>query len=469
MPVWFRLVLIFLIIALGFPAQAGKKTYLQLWGRCTATGGAASVASERPPILYPYSGEQESRRYTTCYEGQHGWGAINRGGAQNYCASFDLASYQVSCFGGSVSGPAFFAGFVQQMRASKLTLRGDTLYVEQSPGIMAVPLQSGAMERAIAAARRLTPLADGYAPLPAEGSFRSLSWDDARGIPLIPVTEPSSLPASFSLPPPPSWVALLSRPIIDFPLLGLAAVFAAIAAFGYGSGAQSTGARWPLAVASAAALIGILAASTAADAPTNAVNVANQQLENIRSERAAIERDRAQLRAIVSRNGELVPLDEQAQGRIAALIRPRELRAPSPPAADPVFQAMAGLTPFGVLLLFFTHRFIVGWHVLFVPHPAGKAIEPALRRSDLIHEKHAEIFVAATRPNPAEMVNPPPAYKSWNFAAKARAYTERLREDEELAKAAKARDIARAAQKDAEAKLRAARNKLPWWQRWLWR
>ena len=89
------------------PVSAGTKTYLSLWQRCTATAGAASMSAERPPILYPFSGEQEARRYTTCYQGQRGWGSIN-GGAANYCNSFNLASYQVGCFGGTVSAPAFF-------------------------------------------------------------------------------------------------------------------------------------------------------------------------------------------------------------------------------------------------------------------------------------------------------------------------------------------------------------------------
>lgn len=426
------------------------------------------MTAERPPILYPFSGNQEARQYTTCYQGQRGWGSIN-GGAANYCNSFNIAAYQIGCYGGTVSGPAFFAGFPQQMRANKRSLSGDTLYIEQSPGIMVVPLQQGPMERAIAASKRLSPLAAGYAPLPPEGSFRSIVWDDARGIPLIPVTEPSSLPARYSLPPAPGWVVLLARPVVAFLLLGIALVFAGIAAFGYGSGPETTGSRWPLAVVAAAALFGILAASLAAEAPDHAVAAANQQLVNLRSEHAAIERDRAELRSIVSRNAELVPLDEQAQSRIAVLTRLRNLRAPAAPSADPEFQAVAGLASFAVLLLFFTHRLIVGWHYLFVPHPAGKAIEPALRNSDLIRTSHGKRFTAAVTPDMREVANPPPAYKSWHFAAKARAYTQRLREDEELAKAAKERDIARAAQKEAEERLRKARGKLPWWQRWLWR
>lgn len=458
------------VAALAGPVAAAGKTYLSLWQRCTATGGAATLTAERPPILYPFSGEQEARRYTVCYEGQRGFGDINRGGAQNYCSSFSLASYQVGCFGGTVSAAAFYAGFGQQMRSNKLVLSGDTLAVELSPGIMVVPLQPGRMERAMADARRAVLLLSGYAPLPPEGSFRSLAWDEARGIPLIGVTGPGDLPPVSTPPPAPAWVKALSTPLVSWPLCTVVLAFGAIAGFGFHRQGYEAASRMPLVVLTLVALAGVAMAGDAANLPDQAAARFKQQLAGVRGELAAIERDRAELKAIVTGGGaSLVPLTEDALQRINTLVRQRTIQAPPPPTAAPDFWAIAYLLPAMLLLLIYGLRFVVGFHYLFVPHPAGKAVEPALRRGDLISERHGEAFAAALTPDPRDVADPPAAYRSWNFAAKARAYTQRMREDADLARAAHERDVARAAQKDAEVRLRAARSKLPWWQRWFWR
>lgn len=404
------------------PVSAGTKTYLSLWQRCTATGGAASMTAVRPPILYPFSGDQEARQYTTCYQGQRGWGSIN-GGAANYCNSFNIAAYQIGCYGGTVSGPAFFAGFGQQMRANKLSLSGDTLYIEQSPGIMVVPLQSGAMERAMAAAKRLSPLASGYAPLPPEGSFRTIAWDDARGIPLIPVSGPGELPPAFSLPPAPDWVAALSNPILFYGLVGIIIAYAVVAAFGFVTTPSTPGAGFRLAVLAAIAIGGLVAASSAKDIPANAVAVANRHLAELRAGVREVEQDRNQLRSLVYERGSFAPLTEQSLQQIARLTRPRSFAAPAAPTANAGFWAGVYLAPSGLLLVLFALQFAAGWYYLFVRPPVWGVVRRALRRGKPVDMKAAK---AALAPDVNEARNPPPAHQSESDAIRLDTLTEQI-------------------------------------------
>lgn len=117
-----------------------------------------------------------------------------------------------------------------------------------------------------------------------------------------------------------------------------------------------------------------------------------------------------------------------------------------------------------MFLLLNLASFLRGWHYLFVPHPAAAVAAPALRTGSLFNKR---TLGEALRPNPLELRDHPPEYKSWNLFRRARALKEKIQEDTEIADAAMRRDRARAEQMRAEADLRAARQKLPWWQRWI--
>lgn len=133
--------------------------------------------------------------------------------------------------------------------------------------------------------------------------------------------------------------------------------------------------------------------------------------------------------------------------------------------ADPWFTLFKCLLPAVVLVAFNGLNVLRGWHYLFVSHPATSVAGPPLRHGVLLPKAR---LATALRPDPAQLFEHPPAYKSRDLMEKARALREKIDADADLAAAAMRRDRARAAKIAADAELREARKRLPWWQRWIW-
>lgn len=129
----------------------------------------------------------------------------------------------------------------------------------------------------------------------------------------------------------------------------------------------------------------------------------------------------------------------------------------------PWFGLLIQLSPFFALLALNGLHFLRGWHYLFVSHPATIVATPPLREGALFPKQE---LAQALRSDPAQLFDHPPAYKSRDLMEKAHALRDKIDADAEIAAAAMRRDRARAAQMQAEAELRAARKRLPWWQRW---
>lgn len=132
---------------------------------------------------------------------------------------------------------------------------------------------------------------------------------------------------------------------------------------------------------------------------------------------------------------------------------------------NPSFGLLIQLSPFFALLALNGLHFLRGWHYLFVSHPATIVAGPPLREGALFPKQE---LAQSLRPHPAQLLDHPPAYKSRDLTEKAHALRAKIDADAEIAAAAMRRDRARAAKMQADAELREARKKLPWWQRWMW-
>ena len=77
-------------------------------------------------------------------------------------------------------------------------------------------------------------------------------------------------------------------------------------------------------------------------------------------------------------------------------------------------------------------------------------------------------FGEALKTNREHLFNPPPLHESLNKLRRGKAFHEQTALDADLAKVLMRRDRARAAKLEAEAELRAMKQKLPWWRRWWW-
>lgn len=108
--------------------------------------------------------------------------------------------------------------------------------------------------------------------------------------------------------------------------------------------------------------------------------------------------------------------------------------------------SLFGLTVVVVLPLFlwiYARPFVIGFDYLFIPHPAENAVEAAVRLGKPVDgAKLSEALL----PDINELVAPPPAYRSRNQAARARALRDKLEADQALAEEAVRREQARARQ-----------------------
>ncbi len=435
--------------------ESGARTYIVLDNRCTASNGRAVLERSSSRTYYPYVGDESGRRFTACASGS-GWGVVNDPG----CQGFNLASYRITCFGGELPAPQFYAGNTDVMRSFKLSLQGNALAIAMQPAVVSVPLVFGGSRQALERATRIIPLQTGYAPVP-EPVFGSpnlckIEWDETNRSPAMKVEGPTTLPALPTPAPVSRWVDIIGSPWVYVPALAAALAYALVAAAGY---PPSTRQRQPsgrgrLAVLALLALAGIYYAGQAKHIPERDLAVAKEQLTRTRAQLQALATDRAELRRIThDAGGRLIPLADSTMQRVRALTAPRVITVPTLAGANPETWATAYLVPLLLLVLFYVHRVIVGAHYLFVPHPAGRYIEPALASGRGFTDAERRHIRDVVTPNRSALENPPPAYVSDHMAEKAEALTARLAADADLATQAARRDVAIAEARDAQKRI----------------
>lgn len=126
-------------------------------------------------------------------------------------------------------------------------------------------------------------------------------------------------------------------------------------------------------------------------------------------------------------------------------------------------EAFLCLLPALVFLLVYARFIYAGYHFFFSRHLVEAAGGEALRTGALFDlQKVREAF----KTNPGHLFNPPPLHESLSKLQRGKAFREKTELDTDLAKVMMRRDRARAAKLEAEAELRAMKQKLSWWHRW---
>lgn len=403
----YRFIIALVIAVASLPAFASEKVYLSLYADCRATGGPVMLQQRRDPVLYPFYGSRQTRRYLACINGNNGWNDT-AGGLFDGCRAFPIASYAVGCSGGVVPAPAFYAGFPRDMASNKLGLFGNALAVALRPPTMVVPFNQQDMERALAAATRYSPLLPGYAPIPPEASFTTIPWDDERNLPLIPVIGSVSAP-SETIHEIPTWLALIGGSPGQWVLLAAIAAYVGIAALGFYSPPGSRGWFFGLAIAAGVAAHWV---AECAETPFYEQRAIQAQAAAITASNAALDAKYAQLRDVVYAGGTLAPLTPDAFERVRALTSPERASAPAATFQDPVPWAIFSLILIGTFLTLYATRFAAGYYYLFRRPKIVDIVSPALRGEPL----DMKAATAAMKPDPAEARDPPPAYQSHSDA-----------------------------------------------------
>ena len=267
------------------------------------------------------------------------------------------------------------------------------------------------------------------------------------------------VPTSLNQPQPvAAWVQVFAdwRPWPQL-LIGLAVlVYGLVALIGLRTSPSSSLQRGGLVVMFGLALYAVSLTHVAASIPAEAYAAAQNDIEAARRNTAEL----ARIIRVSSTTGMVEPIASDDVKRISQLMRPIVIASSN---VDPAHWLAGILLPSLVAALLFMLPFLRGWHYLFVRHPAAIAVAPQLRTGALFETR---MLHEALRPNPTDLHSHPPAYKSWNLFERARALKDKINADADIADAAMRRDRARAQKMQAEADLRAARRKLPWWQRW---
>jgi hypothetical protein len=384
------------------------------------------------------------------------------------CESFDMVSYTVMCRGGAVSAARFFFA-----ASTSRTLQDGRGPFDISGESLLAPIHGS-----------YTRPPEAFVPLPAGYGFDTAGTSSPHAVTFpwqqivsgsgisvsgsIPTTEPTATPA-------PKWVRALStwwpRPqlAIGVPLLA----FGIIALVGINlrdeerEGSPGQARTGSLLVLFAVAITGLLSSATPASMPDAAVQRVRAAISAAQAQLAQVERDRTTLRDIIRispTTGMLEPFSASDFQRVQNFMGVRSIGINTSTETNTSFWASASLLPSLVFALAYLPAFVRGRHYLFVRHPAAVVAAPSLRSGALLDKQK---LGQALRPNPAELHKHPPAYKSWNLFERARALREKIHADADIADAAMRRDRARAQKIEAEAELRAARKKLPWWQRWV--
>lgn len=381
------------------------------------------------------------------------------------CRTYRLATFSVMCKGGLVSAARWWAATSNERR-DDIALDGDTLMVAMrghsgwggtpSRGFSGLTLDRGGV---------------GWSSLPAGFGFPprlklhpvTLPWRDMVSGRAIVIT--GKIPDAIPKPAPaPRWIQLLGAgwPWLQIALAIAALLFAAIAFHGAHEHTFVT-----LILLSIVSAAGLFASAIPASLPDRSEAIARQQISLAHGQREQANRDRQTLRSLVhisAATGYVEPISAEDLLRAKNLTGTRNISPTIDTRSQPTLWATVFLAPSLVLILFFFPAFVRGWHALFVPHPATQVVARPLRRGALFSARN---LGQALRPDPHYLHDHPPAYQSRNLLDKARALKERISADADIAEAAMRRDRARAAKLEAEAALREARRKLPWWRRWL--
>ena len=372
------------------------------------------------------------------------------------CQTFTLVSCTVMCRGGAVSAARWWAASEQGQR-SGARIAGNTLHVAFRGGGGWSVGAGGPGVTGMRVAERTAS----FAALPSGFGFSlnlpvqtlTLPWSSFEK------SLPAEAPASLHRPQPvPAWVQVFAdwRPWPQL-LIGLAVLgYGLIALVGLRTSPSTSLQRSGLVIMFGLALYSVSLTHVPAGIPGEAHAAAQNDIERARSNKLEL----ARIVRLSSTTHMVEPIATDDVKRIAQLMRPVVIADID---VQPAQWLMGFLLPALLAAIVFVLPFLRGWHYLFVRHPAAIAIAPQLRTGALFE---AQMLREALRPNPADLDTHPPAYKSWNLFERARALKDKINADADIADAAMRRDRARAQKMQAEADLREARRKLPWWQRW---
>ncbi|MFN0218207.1 MAG: hypothetical protein ACKVP4_05255 [Hyphomicrobium sp.] len=372
------------------------------------------------------------------------------------CQSFTLVSYSVMCRGGAVSAARWWAASEQGQR-SGARIAGDTLHVafrggggwsvgSDGPGVTGM---------------RIADRTASYAALPSSFGFSLNLPVQTLALPWSSLGDSlrAGVPTSLDRPGPvAAWVQVFAdwRPWPQLAIGLLVLLYGLIALIGLRTSPSTSLQRGGLVVMIGLALYAVSLTHVAAGIPGEAYAAAQNDIERARRNKVEL----ARIVRLSATTGMVEPIASDDVKRIAQLMRPVVIENTDVQPA----QWLAGfLFPSFAVALLFVLPFLRGWHYLFVRHPAAIVVAPQLRSGALFE---AHMLHEALRPNPADLHSHPPAYQSWNLFERARALKDKINADADIADAAMRRDRARAQKMQAEADLRAARKKLPWWQRW---
>jgi hypothetical protein len=438
-----RAILSIIVAMVSWSAAAETKTFVGLRLSCNA-GSTLSVAKTADPIYYEFSGDLNGKPYTVCNRAGGAWGGRHGSASANLferCETFVVAPYALACSGGAVQGIPLSLAIREMRRATGQ--RGLTeAYPVQANAIL-IPVWGP--ERTV-----MAPLPAGHGIVEDLNAYRAdpvgIIWDDERGIPFVPVL--GSLPTVLPRVEPVAWWVRLLAAVAPWAQLIVAAgliAFAVVAHAGYRRelGNPDEARKLRLIAVACIAILGITLSAAPAAMPQSALDGAMAQLNSARAQAATIERDRAALATFFrTSNGTVQPVTESDMQRLKALtqlhrIDPVEISQP-----NPELWAALSLIPTGILLLFYSPRFLVGWDWFRREHPAEKIVMPAVRQTRAID---ANKLADALTPDIRDLELHSPSYRFRHDAEKARALKDKLDADAALAEAAMRRE-----QKQAE-------------------
>jgi hypothetical protein len=434
-------------------AHAEKREFLITPFVCTASSHTPALAPKQEKFLHEIRGFSQTPHRICAYVEQ--FQILRQGPApkRQECRSVTIATYTVMCRGGAVSAAQWWAANDRSRNPTRLA--GRTLLVPMKGG-GGWSISPGGSDFS---GLRLADGAASYVPLPEGFGFSTSFPVRALELPLHALSRPA-LDAPVERPASaPFLVRLLAEwhPWLQWIFGALIAGFSVIAYIGSrmngGSGLQRIG----LLVLGVLAIYGISQSHMPATMPDGVFEAATRQAERLRQNQAELTRI-----VRVGANGMVEPIAQSDLPKIDAIVRGERLVDTE---ASPALATLVVLGPSLLLLFLFALPFLRGWHYLFVSHPATRVAGPPLRSGALFPKVE---LAHALRPDPAQLFNHPPAYKSRDMAEKAQALRDKIEADADIAAAAMRRDRARAAKMHADAELREARKKLPWWQRWMW-
>lgn len=442
-----------ILLASGSAAAADQRQFLVAPFVCSASPSVPQITPTQDFYLHEFRGFSQAPHQICALVDQ--FQILRQGPApkRRECRSVTIATYTVMCRGGAVSAAKWWAANDRGRVPTRLA--GNTLLV---------PLKGGGGWSISSGSSDLTGLrlgvgAASYVPLPEGYGFATTFPVRALDLPLEVLSRATLDIPIARLAPAPFPVRLLGQ-WYPWPQLLLGVFIGAFGLISYIGSRMNNGStlqRIALASLALLALYGISQSHMPATMPDAIFEAATRQQQRLRQKHVELT---SILR--VGANGMVEPIARSDLPKIDALIQ-GERRVDVD--ASPALMTLIVLGPSFLLMLLFAFLFLRGWHYLFVSHPATRVAGPPLRSGSLFPKVE---LAHALRPDPAQLFDHPPAYKSRDMTEKAQALRDKIEADADIAAAAMRRDRARAAKMQADAELREARKKLPWWQRWLW-